>query len=369
MALQFNSFSTFLNNAGAAVQSSASALIDLTVGSVTRAILEAVSGVAMWLQWNTAQVLALTRFATSNGTDLDSAYADFGFTRLAAVSATGSVTFGRYTTTTSALVPIGGVVKTSDGTQSFAVYADPTNAAYSATLGGYVIAAGVASVTAPVQAINAGTQGNVAAGSISLAASALAGIDTITNGAAFTNGIDAESDAAFRTRFQVFIQTRTLGTLAAVGAAVLGVEQGLSSTIQENTPATGNFIVTVDDGSGSPSSGLLALVSAAVNLARPIGSTFSVAAPTKITATISLTITVAAGYTKANMLATVQTAVAAFINALPMGSPLPYSRIAQVVYDSQPGITNVTALLVNGATADLGGGAAQVVRAGICTVS
>jgi uncharacterized phage protein gp47/JayE len=372
--LQLSSFNTFVSNAAAAVQASASALLDFTAGSVVRALMEACSGIALWLQYQVVQVLALTRLATSNGSDADSWCADFGFARLPAVYATGSVTFTRYTSTAAAFIAVGAQVKTSDGTQTFSVVADTTNAAYSATLGGFTIAAGTANLTVAVQAMNAGTQGNVSAGSITLFATAISGIDTVTNASALTNGVNAESDAAFRARFVTFINTRTLGTLAAIGYAVQSVEQNLTYTIQEDVSTIGaydpgNFVVTVDDGSGNPPSSTLTLVSAAVNLARPIGTTFAVQAPSLITATVSFTVTVAAGYTKINMLSTIETAVSAFINALPMGSPLPYSRIPQVVYDSTPGITNLTNLLVNGGTADLGGGVAQVVRSGTVTAS
>ena len=374
MALQLSSFNTFLSNAAAAVQASASALLDFTAGSVVRALMEACSGIALWLQYLVVQVLALTRLATSNGSSADSWCADFGFLRLSATYATGPVTFARYTSTNAAFVPVGTVVKTSDGTQSFAVVADVTNAAYSATLGGFTIAAGISSLTATVQAVNPGTQANVSAGTITLAGSAISGIDTINNAAAFTNGVNAEADAAFRARFVTFINTRAQATLAAVGYAVLSVEQGLSYTIQENVTALGatdlgNFVVTVDDGSGNPPSALLATISTAVNAARPIGSTFNIQGPSEIIAAVAFTITVASGYTKANMLATVATAVTAYINSLPMGSSLPYSRVMQVIYDSTPGITNVTGLTLNGGTADLGGGVAQVVRSGAVTVS
>ena len=48
----------------------------------------------------------------------------------------------------------------------------------------------------------------------------------------------------------------------------------------------------------------------------------------------------------------------------PLSAVLAYTRLAQVIYDSAPGIANVSGLLVNAATADIGGGLVQVVRAG-----
>src|SRR5580704_1031684 len=104
-----------------AVQAGATQLLNLTVGSVLRAILEAVAGVILWLQGLIAYVLTLTRFATSKGADADSWAADYGFKRLAAVAAVGQVTFTRFTTTTQSVVPFGAVLQTGDGTQTFTV--------------------------------------------------------------------------------------------------------------------------------------------------------------------------------------------------------------------------------------------------------
>lgn len=374
MAITLLSHSKIVQTMGASMQAASSALLNLSVGSVLRAIIEATSGVALWLQWLILQVMQMARAATSVGTDLDSWMADYSFTRQPAVAAAGSVTFARFTPTAIAYVAAGVTVKTADGSQSFTVVADTTNGAWNAGLASFVIAAGITSVTVPVVAVTAGSAGNAQAGTISLISSAIPGVDTVTNASAFTSGIDAETDAAFRARFVNYLASLSRATKAAVGYAISTVQQGLTYTIAENVAvggaySPGNFVVTVDNGTGAPGSTLLTNVGLAVDAYRPIGSTFSVQAPSVVTAGVTFTVTVAAGYVKANMTAGIAAAVTAYINALPLGSALAYSRIAQVVYDSMAGITNVTAILVNGGTADLGGGSSQVVRAGTITVS
>ena len=127
----------------------------------------------------------------------------------------------------------------------------------------------------PVVAIANGTQGNVQPGAVSLLATAIPGIDTVTNEAAFQNGIDAETDEAFRVRFRNFIASRSRATPLAIGYAISSIQQGLQYTIQENTDGagssrTGNFVITVDDGSGAPSASLLSTITAAVDAVRPI---------------------------------------------------------------------------------------------------
>ena len=82
MQLQLLNFQTLVANAAAAVQGSARQLIDLTIGSTLRAILEANASLALWMQWLIVQVLASTRASTSSGADLDTWMADFSFARL-----------------------------------------------------------------------------------------------------------------------------------------------------------------------------------------------------------------------------------------------------------------------------------------------
>ena len=105
MQLSLQNFSTLVEGMAAAVQGAANSLLDLAVGSVLRAILEANASIALWMQWLMVQVLATTRLATSTGVDVDSFGADFGFARLPAVAATGTVTLSRFTPSISTSIP------------------------------------------------------------------------------------------------------------------------------------------------------------------------------------------------------------------------------------------------------------------------
>ena len=120
MQLQLQTFTALVQNMAASVQSAASQLLDLTVGSTLRAVLEANASIALWMQWLILQVLQTTRAATSSGADLDSWMADLSLIRLPAATASGHVTFSRFTATASAFVPVGALVRTADGAQTFA---------------------------------------------------------------------------------------------------------------------------------------------------------------------------------------------------------------------------------------------------------
>lgn len=373
MALQTYRFNEIVSGIAAATQSAASSLLDFSVGSVLRALAQAVAGQLLWLQAIVLQVLTLTRASTSVGADLDSWCADFGFTRLPARTATGQVAFSRFTATQQAVVPVGTTIQTSDGSQSFTVTLDTGNSAYNAGLGGYVIPVNTASVNVPVQAVSASTAGNVQAGSVTVITSPLSGVDTVTNSAAFLNGADAEPDADFRTRFVLYLASLSKATKSAIGAAVLGVQQGLNYTITENqnyngTPNQGYFYVVVDDGTGQASNALLASVSTAIESVRPFTSNYGVFAPTPLTANVTMNVVPAPGYVEATVVGNVGVALTNFLNGLKLGVSVPYTQLASVAY-AVPGVQNVTGVLLNSGTADLTANAKQRVVAGTMVIS
>ena len=370
MQLPLQDFTALVRTQAAAVGGAARDLVDLSVGSVLRAVLEANASIGLWVQWLITEVLATTRAATSGGADLDSWVADFGMARLPGIAATGVATFSRTTAGFSAVVPVGALVKTGTGTDAltFTVTADPGNPAWSAAGAGYVLRPADLAVSVPVMATTAGRVGNVKAGEMRLLASAIPGVDAVTNGDPAAGGLDAETDAALRQRFGGFIDSRTRATAQAVGYAVQGLQQGVSYAIAERldaagAPRAGHFTVVIDDGTGNASADLLARASAAIELVRPLGGTFSVCAPQVVRADISL---FAQGPDDAR--AAVQAALAAYVAALPLGAGLVISRLIQIAHDADPRIERVTTVTVNGAAADLAPPTYGILRPGVITV-
>jgi uncharacterized phage protein gp47/JayE len=368
------SFTQLVTDMATAIQGRAAVLTDFTVGSILRSVVEAVAAVSVWLESLILLLLQTTRASTSSAGDLDTWVTDYGVTRLGAAFATGLCTFARFTNTLQAVIPIGALVQTSDGSQQFQVVIDLTNPAYNVTLGGYVIAPGASSVSVLVQAVVAGSKGNAAAGAITVIAQAMQYVDTVTNALAYTNGSDAESDTALRARFVSYIASLSKATKVAIGNAILSLQTGVSYSLVENyayngTYQPGFFYAVVDDGSGSPSAGFLSSVSNAIDAVRPFTSTFGVFAPVIITAGATMVATIAAGYDPTATKATARLAVLAYIQSLTLGQPLNYTRLAQVAYDASPGVINISSLLVNGATADIVATAQQRILAGVVTVS
>lgn len=374
MTISSKTFTTLVSDQVTAIQASASALIDFTIGAPLRAIVEANAAMVLWLQGLILHLLAVTRAATSSGADLDSFVLDFGMTRLAAVAATGRVTFARFTPTLQATIAVGVAIQTADGTQSFTVIADLTNGAYNAGLGAYVIAAGTSSASVTVRAVTAGAGANVAGGQINTLTSALPNVDTVSNALAFTNGADAETDTALRARFVAYIASLSKATKNAIGSAIMNVQPGMHYTLVENqtyagVTQLGYFFAVVDDGTGAPSGAILAAVGTAIDNVRPFTSTFGLFSPVVLTSNVAMTVTVASGYDVTATKAAVQAALLALINGLQLGGTLPFTRLLQTAYDASPGVVNVTGTTLNGGTADITSTTYQVIKAGTVVVS
>ena len=209
---------------------------------------------------------------------------------------------------------------------------------------------------------------------LTIIAASLPGIDQVNNANPLSNGKDAESDAAFRGRFQTYLASRSRATLAAIRNAIANVQQSLNFTVIENTGANGNvevgsFLVIIDDGTGYPSSALLANVSSAIDLVRPIGTTFAVLGPNVLPVSVSLNAVLSPNADTSSISSAVQTYVANYLNTLPVGGPASVTRVAQNAYLGGSGILNVTAVLLNGSSADVSVLPGTVIKAGQITVT
>ncbi len=373
-SLNIKDFTTLVRDQVTAIQGRAAGLVDFTIGSLLRAIAESNASVLQWLQQLIVTLLATTRASTSSDADLDSWMADFGFYRLSASFATGSVTYSRFTPTVSALVPIGAIVGSTDGSQQYSVTIDATNAMYNAGLGGDMIPAGTASATVPVVASTAGAAGNALIGTVTVIVGSISGIDTVTNGAVFAGGVDQEEDSPFRARFVLWVQSLSKGTKAAIQYALSSMQQGVSYTLTENQDYSGNllygyFYAVVDDGSGAPSGAFLVSAGAAIESVRGLHHALRGVWPS-------------AGYRQRRhdhhhqFDCHAQRSGCAgddrhsgLYRQPDARSILPYTQLANIAYGVSPGITNVSGVLLNGGTADLGATNKQVIRPGTVAVA
>ena len=367
--LPSKTFQQFVSDMIASWASSTGVAPQLMDGDPLLAFFQAVGSQDIFIESVILALIALTRAQTSTGGDLDTWMAQFNFTRLPADFAEGPLTVGVLSAHASATpLPVGTIIQTPGGAISYQVIADTTQAAYSASAGAYILAAGATSMTVSAQASVAGAGSNVQANQLTTFKNPVAGIDTVTNAAAITNGINAETDTAFRARFLLYLSSLARATLSAIESAIESVQQGLDYLVLDNTNVNGvftpgQFTVVLDNGTGSPPSSLLDAVSAAVGAVAGFTIQYNVIAPVLDTVTIVLNVEVAAGATSGTVTAAVQAALVAYINALPLGAELFLSDLVSAA-QGVSGVASVqlSSVTINGAAANFAPVATGVVR-------
>ena len=348
---------SIVQNIVAGIQGRAAALIDFGKGSTLRAIAEGFAGLFLWFQAQVLQLLASTRLSTSTGNDIDTFVGDFGVYRLGAQAASGSLVYSRFTAGPStAFIPVGATAKTSDGTQSFTVTADPAYSTYSAALRGYTLAANVGSITVPAQCSAPGSGGNVAAGAITQMTSSVTGVDTVVNPAAFSNGANSEGGSALKRRFSAYILGLSRGDAYGLAYSLTSTEVNVQWKLVEAYDYAGNwhpgyFYVVADDGSGSPPADFMAAIANAAEAVRPLSIQCGVFPPRIAWVSASMSITTAVGYDHNTVVSLVANAIQNGINSLGLGNGLEFGLLYSWAH-SVPGVAGVSAVLLNGVSGD-----------------
>ena len=372
MALPTKTFAGFVNDMVATWAAYLGFQPTLQKGDALYALMQTISSQLLFIQSLVYLVNQVARAQTSADDALDSFYAQFDFSRLPATTATGQATFSKFTPAASpVLIPVGApsgsptVVQTPGGAVAYNVVADTAQPTWNAALNAYVLAVGQTSLTATIQAKVAGSAANVGAGQINQIASSLAGIDAVTNGAPITNGLDAETDAAYNARFPLYLNSLAKATQAAIVSAILGVQQGIDYNLLENEntagiAAPGQFVAVVDDGSGAPPASLISSVQAAINAVRGFTILATAKAVTEVILSISLSVRIASGYLPGSVTAAVQAAILPVVNDTPIGGVdgiLVYISAIEAAAASVPGVVSVQPryTTINGANADYAG--------------
>ncbi len=365
MALPVLEFSEAVANQQSRMQSSSGVVLDFTVGSIMGAVTESNAGLFMWLQSRATALLADTRLTTSKGLAVDSFIQQFDFYRYTGGVSSGIITVSRNTTTIQGSVPVDAIVSVSNTNNlNFQVTRDTENPDYDTETDSYILSIGVESIDIPVECQTIGVIGNVLAGEIDTIDSFLVGVDFVTNETSITNGVDPWSDEKTKTEFVLYIQGLVRATEGAIYFAVYSAPappQVQRFNIVQNkdhgTEAThyGYFYVVVDDGTGVDNATLISNVSNRVEAYRGLTIAYDVIGPERVDIDIECTVTLVPSPTKTNeeITALIENSISGFINGLSFNSIFPYTRVADLVYDADDNIINVTSITVNGGTSDI----------------
>jgi uncharacterized phage protein gp47/JayE len=178
--------------------------LDTSIGSITRKIIDAVSGALAEQSADNHLINYTYDIDSKSGADLTDFVALFGLTRIQAGRATGVVTFSRSaeSATMVANITLGTTQVNSSG--------DPPMTF--ATMMGANIGIGQTSVDVPVQASTPGPSSNVAAGTLVNLATGVPGVERVTNAQPCVGGTNEETDAALRARFKATVFRNLAGT-------------------------------------------------------------------------------------------------------------------------------------------------------------
>jgi len=320
--------------------------IDKSEGSFIYDVLASVAAelaqAAIWAQ----EVLRRGFAQTTFGQYLDLRCAEHGLTRKPAVKATGQVVF---TGIPGTVIPV--------GTQMSTVGSEATPAIFFATTEEVTIGED-GTATANIEAVKAGTSGNVAAGAISLLAQPLSGVVEVTNPEPTSGGTDEESDEELLQRLLERMQrppdTGNKYDYVRWAKEVPGVGDAICIPLW-NGPGTVKVVIV--DSNGAPASQeLIEAVQDYISPApetgegrAPIGANVTVSAPETVPINVSATLSYTQGYDPATVQAAVEEAVESYINSLKIGEDVKYFGIANAIYIT-PGVEDCIDLLVNGGT-------------------
>lgn len=202
-------------------------------------------------------LLQLFSIDSARGDDLDARAAEIQpatITRRQAEKATGLVVFSRAGTTGTVAIPQGTKVKTASNVIFTTTAPGEITPTSPEQIGGHGV--GRDSAPVPVLADLPGTDGNAAAGTVIKFVSKPANIEEVVNQAGFVTGVDKESDDSFRAKLRAFIRSLARCQPEAIEVGVVGQSLATGETIRfahvwEDPVNRGNFILYIDDGTGS----------------------------------------------------------------------------------------------------------------------
>ena len=324
---------------------------DKSVGSFIWDNLNAVAGDISQIDISITTATDMLDMANLTYPELDTRIYDrTGLTRDAATYATGTVTL-----TGTGTVNAGDVVETAAGTQ-FEI-----TATTAITTSGDV----------PIQALVAGSAGNVAAGTITLFPQTLTGFTAVTNTAPTTGGADQESDASYLQRYYDYVQNPlTSGNKNEYVVWAKSIP-GIGGTVVIplwNGPNTVKVVVIGSDGLPASSSIVAAVqnyldpgTTGQGNGIAPIGAFVTVESASPITINISATLVLAPGYTLDVVTTNIQNSLTSLFQTVAFQQTpiVSYAKVGDVLINSI-GVDDYSNLTINGSATNVSVGAEQV---------
>ena len=274
--------------------------------------------------WAGRQVLP----QTAEGEFLDRHAQLRGITRKEAAPAEGVIRFAAgETADTARVIPVGTVCMTAGRVR------------FETTEEGAILP-GELTAEVPVLAAEAGSAGNVAAGSVVVMAVAPAGVASCTNPEPCTGGADREGDEGLRARVMDSFRRLPNGANAAFyQREALSFPQIVAASVIQRPRGIGTVDVIAATRAGAPDEGLLAQLNDYFQARREIAVEVQVKAPTLAAVAVYVQIKPAEGYTFTQAAETVKARLQAWFTGERLGQGVLRSQLADLMYHCE-GVAN-----------------------------
>lgn len=233
--------------------------------------------------------------------------------------------------------------------------------------------------TVNVQAITAGTSGNVGANSITVIPVTIAGITAVTNASAASGGYDEETDSALRKRYYEALQEpATSGNIyhykqwaksvSGVGDAKVFPLWNGDNTVQ---------VVIINGSTGVADSALVSTVQKYIdpNISgtgegqAPIGAYCTVASATGLSINVSVTVSLVSGYALTDVMTAIKNSITVYLQSIAfVQNYVSYAKIGDAILNTD-GVSDYSNLLVNSGTANISIGDKEVAILGTVTAN
>jgi uncharacterized phage protein gp47/JayE len=224
-------------------------LVDMTDTSSVKQVLDAAAREDDDQYYQMTRLQKILDIDLAYGPDLDRLAVRYNrdlLSRDLAQKATSYVVFGRTNTTGAKSIAIGTEVKVPG-----------TSLVYATTEEGSMADGVGTSNNVAITAKMEGSDYNVDPDTITGFSVKPSGIDTVTNPAKITNGLDEEKDDSFRNRIKLYVKSLSRGTVSALTYAALTAIDSVSgkrvlyANVIEDVVNRGDVTIYIDDGSGT----------------------------------------------------------------------------------------------------------------------
>ncbi len=357
MAFTIKTFNQILADMILWITSHVAQITDMNPGSVIRSFCEATSNsveevyVAVYLGFR--RELEFLKERT------------FDFARKTGTKADAEVVFSRTGTSGDVTIPLGTKVKTTSGLRFFTTFVGTIANGFSA------------SGNVPVEAEEVGKAYNVGSATITIIEDDITGVEFVTNANPATGGVDVESDYAYHSRFQKYLEGLGKANLAGLIAGALSVDQITSASVVEHFPpaANVNAHLYVDDGSAlGVSTAKITEVQGVIDGDgtsenpgyRAAGVNVVVAKPGVVTQAVTAVVTaITSGVDITQLVADVKTAIIDYVNGLGIGSDIIHAELVAAAM----GVFGVFDCVFSAPTTNVSIAANQVGRVGTLSVT